>query len=274
MLGQRTITAVLLIPIVVATTFFSGALGFAGFCALVIVIGAWEWANLSGIKSWGGRLSYSMVILSILAICFSFRQAALMRWLPIMGVIWWVIAFRLVIHYQRDGTTLLNSVPAKLLSGLPVLVPTWFSFISLHSGNREGALLVLFLLVLIWVADIAAFFSGRRWGSTRLSSRVSPAKSWEGVLGAFVATALVASVFSYWSGYGENRPFIFLMICMLTVSFSILGDLFESLMKRTSNRKDSGNSIPGHGGVLDRIDSLTAAGPVFVTGYLFFRGLS
>ena len=240
----------------------------------MITIGAWEWANLSGIESWGGRLSYCMVILGVLAISFSLRQTALVLWLPITGVVWWVFALGLVIQYQRHGTTLLTSVPAKLLSGLPVLIPTWFSVVSLHSGNREGALLVLFLLVLIWVADIAAFYSGRRWGSTRLSSRVSPAKSWEGVLGAIVATALVASVFSYWSGFGENRPFIFLLICMLSVSFSILGDLFESLMKRTSNRKDSGNSIPGHGGVLDRIDSLTAAGPVFITGYLFFRGLA
>lgn len=271
MLRQRVITAAVLIPVVILTTYFSGTAGFAAFCALFICMGAWEWSDLAGFSRRRNRIIYCLMVAAILAVCYFFKHTSIQLIIPVAGVCWWGIALLLVMHYQRKGVTLINTVWAKALAGLPVLVPAWFSLVILHAGNRQGMLFVIFLLVLIWVADSAAFFSGRRWGKNRLSSRVSPGKSWEGVLGAILAAAVTALLFLPLTDIQGGRAMIFLLISILTVAGSVLGDLFESLLKRSSNRKDSGTSIPGHGGVLDRIDSLTAAGPVFVTSYLLLR---
>ncbi|MDX1433429.1 MAG: phosphatidate cytidylyltransferase [Gammaproteobacteria bacterium] len=131
--------------------------------------------------------------------------------------------------------------------------------------------LVLFLLVLVWCADSAAFFVGRRYGRRRLASRVSPGKSVEGVLGAMLAGALLAGAAAPLGGVPAPLPFVALSV--LTVITSVLGDLTESAFKRRAGVKDSGSLIPGHGGVLDRIDSLTAAAPLFVLGYHWLGGM-
>jgi phosphatidate cytidylyltransferase len=149
--------------------------------------------------------------------------------------------------------------------GLLVLVPAWFSLVALRADVR-GQWLLLFLLVLVWVADSAAFFAGRRWGRTRLSSRVSPGKSWEGLYAALAAGILAGFLYSRLTGLQGLEMLKFLFICAVTVLGSVVGDLVESMMKRSIKQKDSGRLLPGHGGVLDRIDSLTAAGPIFLAG--------
>lgn len=274
MLVQRILAAILLIPVVVAITWFSGAAVFAGFCAGVILIGAWEWARLAGIDRTSGRVWYCLLMFSALLLCYLCRDSALAFWLPSVGVIWWVFALSQVICYQRGGCTVLYTMPARAFAGLPVLIPVWFSMVSLHAHENRGPQLVLMLLVMIWVADSAAYFAGKLWGKRRLASRVSPAKSWEGVGGAFIATMLVVPAFIYWLGIGEEQPLFYFMACMVTVAASILGDLFESMVKRIGNIKDSGDVIPGHGGILDRIDSLTAAGPIFLVAYKMTTGMS
>lgn len=274
MLVQRILAAILLIPVVVAITWFSGTAVFAAFCAGVILIGAWEWAGLAGLGRTSGRVWYCLLIFSALLLCYLFRDGALAFWLPAAGVIWWVFGLSQVVYYQRGGCTVFATMPARAFAGLPVLIPVWFSMVSLHAYEGRGPRLVLMLLVMIWVADSAAYFAGKFLGRRRLASRVSPAKSWEGVGGAFIATTPVAPAFIYWFGIGEERPLFYFMICMVTVAASILGDLFESMVKRIGNIKDSGDVIPGHGGILDRIDSLTAAGPIFLVAYKMTTGMS
>jgi len=271
-LVQRIVAAVLLIPVVVAITWFSGTAVFAGFCAGVVLTGAWEWARLAGIGRTSGRLGYSLLMFCALLLCYLFRDSAMAFWLPSAGVIWWVFGLSQVVCYQRGGSTVLVSTRARAFAGLLVLLPVWFSMVSLHAYEGRGPQLVLMLMVMVWAADSAAYFVGKYLGRRRLASRVSPAKSWEGVWGAFIATALVIPAFMYWSGIGEERPVIYFMICMAAVAASILGDLFESMIKRIGNIKDSGDAIPGHGGILDRIDSLTAAGPVFLMAYKLTMG--
>jgi phosphatidate cytidylyltransferase len=130
---------------------------------------------------------------------------------------------------------------------------------------------VLFLFLLIWVADIGAYFAGRRWGRRKLALAISPGKTWEGAVGAGAAALAFALAGAAALGLGSRWPG-FVAICMVTVGFSIAGDLFESMMKRQRGLKDSGSLLPGHGGVLDRVDSLTAAAPVFLLGLHGIRG--
>jgi phosphatidate cytidylyltransferase len=122
--------------------------------------------------------------------------------------------------------------------------------------------------VLIWIADTAAYFTGKAWGRRKLASRVSPGKSCEGVLGALAATSVFSVIGAFWVGFDPGEAVLFLLVCNVTVCFSVVGDLVESLFKREAGLKDSGSILPGHGGILDRIDSLTAAGPVFVLGLI------
>ncbi len=181
---------------------------------------------------------------------------------------WWVVASGLVWYYQLHGG--LGPGPKWLrgLVGWLILVPPWVSLVSLHGRTGNGAYLVLTLLVLIWSADIAAFFAGRRWGRRRLASHVSPGKSWEGVIGGLLAVAAVAVVSGVLLELADAQLLLFLVLCLATALISILGDLTESAFKRQVGLKDSGRLLPGHGGVLDRIDSLTAAAPLFAAGML------
>lgn len=166
-----------------------------------------------------------------------------------------------VIRYQRI------TVPALLvpvsIAGVLILLPAWYCLVQLQALEPQGKELVLFVMLLVWTADIGAYFSGRRWGRRKLASRVSPGKSWEGVLGGMTAALLLGIVYTLYAYDDNQERLLFMFICFITVSGSILGDLMESLAKRQADIKDSGSILPGHGGVLDRIDSLTAALPLF-----------
>jgi phosphatidate cytidylyltransferase len=147
-----------------------------------------------------------------------------------------------------------------------VLVPAWWALVALHGVSPSGRYYLLFLLVLVWVADSAAYFSGRLWGTNKLAPRISPGKTWEGVWGALIAGLVLGVLGVILFGVQGSRWVAFVALCAATVAFSILGDLAESAFKRQSGLKDSGQLLPGHGGILDRVDSLTAAAPVFMLG--------
>jgi phosphatidate cytidylyltransferase len=153
-------------------------------------------------------------------------------------------------------------------AGVVVLVAPWVALMGLR--DDFGPAYVLFLLLLIWVADTGAYFAGRRWGRRKLAPTISPGKTWEGVFGAGMATLAFALVGAAVLEEGARWPG-FVAVCMVTVGFSIVGDLFESMMKRQRGVKDSGSLLPGHGGVLDRFDSLTAAAPAFLLGLYGMR---
>ncbi|NNE38740.1 MAG: phosphatidate cytidylyltransferase [Gammaproteobacteria bacterium] len=124
--------------------------------------------------------------------------------------------------------------------------------------------MLIFLLILIWAADISGYFCGKQWGKNRIAPLVSPGKTWQGAAGAMAACCIISIGFSINKQFQLSESIIFLVICLVTVVISIIGDLMESLLKRSANVKDSGTLLPGHGGVLDRIDSFTAACPVFL----------
>jgi phosphatidate cytidylyltransferase len=188
----------------------------------------------------------------------------------VLLALWWIgLAFNLFRLNAPERVTGLD--PWLFVAGVPVLLGPWLALVHLHGVSQKGPGLVLFLLLLIWTADIAAYFSGRLWGSTKLAPALSPGKTRMGVYGALIGAALAALALSRWLGLAPGLTAAAMIICILTAFVSVVGDLYESLVKRRRGVKDSGRLLPGHGGMLDRIDSLTAAAPVFTLGMLWLE---
>ncbi len=175
-----------------------------------------------------------------------------------LAMIWWLVALCWIVFAPRRVAPW-----SAALAGVLALVPAWLALVRLRLDAPHGAEWVLFSLLLVWGADIGAYFFGRRFGRLRLAPDVSPGKTWEGVIGGVAASAVVALLGSAWF---HLPAVMFLPLCLVAVSFSIVGDLTESLLKRFAGVKDSGTLFPGHGGVMDRIDSVTGAAPVLFFG--------
>jgi phosphatidate cytidylyltransferase len=205
-----------------------------------------------------------VAILLLLAALYTLTAQGVL-WLALL---WWLVGFVLVASYPK-GSDRWHSVPARGAMGLLVLVPAWVGLNYLRSGEFNFAqtdnnlLLILYVFLLVWVADIGAYFSGRKFGKAKLAPRVSPGKSWAGVWGGLAAVAVFSLVVSQALGAEAGQSIALIIISVVTAAVSVLGDLFESMLKRFRGIKDSSGLLPGHGGIMDRIDSLTAAIPVF-----------
>lgn len=275
MLKHRLITAAILIPLVICSVLFLPSIFFAILTALFVLLGAYEWAVFCGWQSQFARITYTC----ILAINLAAGYYTLIYFPEITTTIlaitclWWFIALYWVWRYQQDCDLLPTAPLIKAGLGLLILSPAWLALVNLHLHQYEGKQWVVFLLILIWTADSGAYFAGKKWGKTKLAAKVSPGKTIEGVLGALVASGIVAILYAVLQKMSFTTLLLFVVICLLTVLMSILGDLVESLFKRQMDIKDSGQILPGHGGILDRIDSLTAAAPVFVLSLILLGNL-
>ncbi len=271
-LRQRLLSAAVLIPTVILAVLALPTVGFASALMLLAAGGAWEWAGVSGWPSPRARLGYALALTLTLALALGLlHSGAGSAWGALIlagaGGLWWCIALAWVVRYQRLGEPRALASPlVRAVAGWLVLAPTWGALVALHGAGASGPRWVMFLLVLVWLADSGAYFAGRRWGERRLAARVSPGKTWEGALGGLAAVAALAGVAGLVSGQPGGTLWPFVGLCVGTAMASVLGDLTESMFKRRAGLKDSGRLIPGHGGVLDRIDSLCAAAPVFVLG--------
>jgi len=265
MLKQRVMTAcVLLAGLLVVIIAFPPQL-FAAAMALVLLLAGWEWGRLAGLQTRLARLLYVAALALLLFLLH--ETGPVLRHLVLYGSLaWWVLAFALVLAYPRCSTTW-NRLPLLLLAGLPVLLPGWLSLLYLRSLASYVVLILLFV-GLVAAADIGAYFAGRRYGRHKLAPEVSPGKTWEGVAGGLLTTCLVLwgfLLFAAWNGTELSIPLTVKATfgTLVLAVTSVVGDLFESMLKRQRQMKDSGTLLPGHGGVLDRIDSITAALPVF-----------
>lgn len=264
MLKARIITALILAPIAVGGIFLLPPLGFALFTGAIIVVGAWEWANMSGIGHPAGRMGYALATALILYALLNVPYSAVL-W---VALLWWCVCFLMVRSYPAGSETW-GSLPARAVMGLFVLVPAWVGLNHLRTGgfqfgdSSNNLLLILYVLCVVWVADIGAYFAGRAFGKSKLAPRVSPGKSWAGVWGGMVAVAVFALVVSALASAEAHESVLLLAASLATGLVSVLGDLLESMLKRHRGIKDSSQLLPGHGGIMDRIDSLTAAIPVF-----------
>ena len=262
MLLQRILTAVVLLAVLSVVLLWLPRAAALIAIALIVLAGAWEWAGLARIE---GRVRKSLYTAACaVAMLLLWRLAELpggFTWVMAVALAWWVLAFVWLTLAPGYGG------PAQAATaGLATLAPMWVAMERLYDHSGHGAALVVFAFMLIWAADIGAYFVGRRLGRYKLAPRVSPNKTWEGVLGGLVLGALVALAGQAWFGFDAAA---FLPLCVAVILVSVVGDLTESLFKRQAGLKDSSSVLPGHGGVLDRIDSLTAALPVYALGLVW-----
>ncbi|HFQ13560.1 MAG TPA: phosphatidate cytidylyltransferase [Gammaproteobacteria bacterium] len=265
MLRQRLLTAAILIPLVIGAIFALPDAGFVALLALFVLAGAWEWTRICGLRAAPARGLY----LLIFALCLWLLRQPPAAWLHLvlgLALLGWAAAIPVLLAYARGRDYLRDRRFVKLLIGFFLLLPPFVALAQLRADPRFGPAYVLLLLLLIWTADSAAYFSGRRFGRRKLLPAVSPGKSWEGVAGALLATLALGVAAAYYFALPLAG---FVLLALMVTLVSILGDLSESLFKRQAGLKDSGRLLPGHGGVLDRIDSLTSAAPLFLAGMLW-----
>jgi len=266
MLKQRILTAVVAAALMIWAVFGLSSAWFAMFLAALLVPAALEWAALCAVRNWLQRWLYALLLLAICALVWYAQSAALGTAILVIAVVFWLFALMQVVTFAGRIDDQCNRVLTALLVGTLVLIPTWLSLVMVHELEDRGPVLVLLLLLLVWAADTGAYFSGRRWGKHKLVPAVSPGKTREGLYGGLVGALLVGLAAAIWLQLDNGYPLLFVLLCVVVTLFAVLGDLFESVVKRQQGVKDSGTLLPGHGGVLDRIDSLTAAGPAFALG--------
>jgi phosphatidate cytidylyltransferase len=258
-LRKRIVTAIALAAVLSAVLLWLPPLATVVVLTVLVLAGAWEWSAFLRLPSPAFRALYVGLLAILLPVSWYVTATPTGRNIVLgVAVVWWVGALCWIVFAPRRVAPW-----SAALAGLLALVPAWLALVRLRLDLPRGEEWVLFALVLVWVADIGAFFFGRRYGKVRLAPDVSPGKTWEGVLGGFAVSAVVAVIGSIWF----NVPlYTFLPLCLAVVGFSIVGDLTESLLKRFAGVKDSGTLLPGHGGVMDRIDSVTGAAPVLLFG--------
>ena len=269
MLKQRVLAAAVLIPGFLLALFYSSPLLWMGLMALGTLLAAWEWARIAGYATPGRALYVLAVALCLLGLYFFARPESTMQAMWGIALVFWLA----LVPLWLGRLWLLRRRGLLALAGLVVLLPTWQAMVSLR---EHGIWLLLFLMVLVWVADIAAYVCGRLWGKHQLAPLISPGKTWEGAAGALAGGALYALSWQAWAPADYAHLFGLTslglaLVAIFLVAISILGDLFESHMKRCAGLKDSGNLIPGHGGILDRIDSQTSVLPVACAALYFLQ---
>jgi phosphatidate cytidylyltransferase len=271
MLRQRVITALLLAPLAILLILLLPTSVFAGLLAIAFLAAAWEWTRLAGMRSRVARgVALGVVLIAFIAL-WSLRDVAwLWPLLIVAGVAWWVLVCVWLRHFAFAAAPTTENRNLKLLAGAFVVFPAWVAGLSIHGSPSHGHVWAFLAMLLVWAADTGAYFAGSYFGKgkRKLAPQISPGKTWVGVYGAFATSALVAAVAGWLLGVRDLRLLGLIVVTILTVASSIVGDLLESLMKRHANVKDSGALFPGHGGLLDRLDSVFAALPVFALGKL------
>jgi phosphatidate cytidylyltransferase len=259
MLKQRVLTALILLPLALAGFFWLQGASFALFIGAVVVVGAWEWARLAGWAGSGMRVAYAALVAILLVLLY--QAPSLAPVVLILGVLWWGAATFLVLSYP-DSAHYWGGQAGRALIGLLILLPAWQGLVMLKQWPEANSLIIA-VMVLVWAADIGAYFFGRALGKRKLAPRVSPGKSWEGFFGGMFVSLLITLIIALTRGWPSAAVLLAIVGAALVVAISVVGDLTESMFKRQAGVKDSSNLLPGHGGVMDRIDSLTSAVPVF-----------
>jgi phosphatidate cytidylyltransferase len=243
---------------------------------LIFLLGMWEWTRMAGVHGYPPRIAslfgYAVVFALLWHVC-----KTRWWWLPVLaGLAWWLLALAWLARNRFAAQPKRAHALLKLVAGAFVVVPAWCAVVVMHGDLAEphagrGEWWVLFFACIVVAADIGAYSAGRRWGHTKLAPVISPGKTREGVYGALVCSGLVGLVGGVLLKVPADRLPAIVALALLTVLFSIVGDLFESLIKRHAGVKDSGALFPGHGGVFDRMDSIVAALPVFALGKFLLR---
>jgi phosphatidate cytidylyltransferase len=273
MLSLRILTAIALIVPTILSLFFLSSAWVTAYFGLFIAAGAWEWTALVGIRHRLARATYAATVLSV-GVLSILGGPQVMNAVCFLALIFWTAVLIELVRRPQVGEGWLHRPAVSRVVGVAILAPPLVAIYALHANDAFSPWLLVFAFVLVWVADSAAYFAGHFFGRTKLAPTISPGKTVEGVIGGLIGVALLAWIFSalIWRHQGASLAGWFI-VAVIAAAFSVLGDLLESKFKRAAGVKDSGNTLPGHGGVLDRIDAATAALPVFALGWLFFGGL-
>ncbi|MHB8729068.1 MAG: phosphatidate cytidylyltransferase [Sulfuricaulis sp.] len=273
MLKQRILTAVVAIPLFVAALFYLPPGWLTVLFGMFIAAAAWEWATLAGMRRLFTRMCYvaGVLLLGAVLIYSVLHQPSPIISLLGAALLWWLWVLVELLSRKDINKGMFTAMPGRAVGGLLVLVPLWVASVYLLAEDADRPRALLFLLVLVWTADTAAYFTGSLMGRTKLAPRVSPGKTVEGVVGGVIGAVMLAWLCGtmVWK-FEAGLLMRWIGLAAVTALFSVLGDLTESKLKRFAGVKDSGCLFPGHGGVLDRIDALTAAAPVFVLGGILF----
>lgn len=269
----RILAALVMLPAAVAGVLLLPSNLLAAAIAVIMVLGLWEWSALAGLDGRVGRAAYLLANAMLLAALAwgAGPELVPIKLVALAGVLWWLLVPLWLLKFDFASADTPFARVLKLLAGSICVLPAWAAIFWLHHGAAgighaagRGPLWTLYVLAIVWAADTGAYFAGSRWGRRKLAPRISPGKSWEGLFGGLVAAMALAAIALPFLGLHWSQLPQLLLLSLLTVLVSVEGDLFESLLKRHAGAKDSSDLIPGHGGVLDRIDSLLAALPVFV----------
>jgi len=277
MLLQRVLTAIILIPLVVWGVLAADHWLFAAIVAAVMLLCAWEWARLAGLKTLPLQLLYVLLCGLLIAALWFIAADGVSRFLILIAAGLWLGMSLALFSWRHKALHKAAFQPFILMLGLLLLSAAWQALVSLHQLTDVGPKLTLGLLILIWIADSAAYFTGKALGRRKLAPVLSPGKTIEGMAGALAAASvwgvlMFALLFQASANSTAYMITIALLLSLLTAIVSVAGDLFESLVKRRADMKDSGHLLPGHGGIWDRIDSLIASAPVFAAG-LYLSGI-
>lgn len=265
---QRVTTALMLAPVPILAVLFLPTPWLAAAVAALMLAGLWEWTAFAGLEEKPARLLFLTANALLMAALvwgagpslFTLKVASL------VGVVWWGFVLLWLARPRLGSADNHAARSFKLLAGSLCVVPAWCALGWLHSEDPMGPRWALFALALVWAADSGAYFAGSKWGKRKLAPSISPGKTWEGVYGGLAASVLLAVAVLPLLGLAWSSLPALALLTLATFAISVAGDLFESLMKRHSGVKDSGAILPGHGGLMDRLDSLLAALPVFVVG--------
>lgn len=272
MTKTRILAALVMAPVAIAAILLLPTPWLVALVAIVFLVGLWEWFRLAEIDDTLSRtvLLVANLLLMVLLVWASAGSMVLFQIVTLVGVAWWCVALLWLrfFNFASDHETYARVF--KLAAGTLAVVPAWSALGLIHASNPNGHLWLLTALAIVWAADSGAYFAGRSFGKHKLAPRISPNKTLEGLAGGLLAGVGTGLLFASFAGMGTAQILPVAVVAVATVLFSVVGDLFESLLKRHVGAKDSGNLIPGHGGVLDRLDGVLAALPIFAVGKELF----
>jgi phosphatidate cytidylyltransferase len=268
-LKQRVVTGVILIiAVLLGVTLLPNSVFSIDVLIAFGSLGGWEWARMVGFEEDKSR---GLFVLSLLVFCLIPIVWHDTRWFFIVaGVVFWAIALVLLATYEQGIALYKENKWILRLAAFFVLIPAWSALVTLHAHQPA---LVLYLIFLVAITDSGAYFSGKRVGKTKLAPELSPGKTREGVYGGVTGAFIWSILGAIYLGVSGADWFYFIFLSVAVAFLSVAGDLFESLIKREAGQKDSGNILPGHGGILDRVDGLIATLPLFTLG-IFWGGIA
>lgn len=263
---QRVITALLITPFAIALILLTPTPWFAAIISILCYIAFWEWTRLAGMRSRPWRAALVAICAAVLYALWCYR-GSLFWWSTVgAGVVWWFVALLWLKNYSFAASPTRENTALKIVAGFLAVIPAWVALMSIHLTQPQIHGWALYSLIIIWGADTFAYIAGRRWGKRKLAPQISPGKTTAGVWGALAGSTVIAAIGGYWLGVTGGLLLALIVVALVSVVFSVVGDLFESLIKRHANVKDSGALFPGHGGVADRLDGVFAALPIFALG--------